>query len=287
LLCFIQRRKFPSDRKSFGKGGLLKTFSVFLLSVACCFAQANVPLGTAGNFAVLAASAVTNTGPSVITGNVGISANSIASITGFPPGTVVPPSTIQGEDATTITAQNDLTTAYNNAMTQASTANLTGQNLGGLTLGPGVYTFNNSAQLTGTLVLSGAGFYIFQIGSTLTTASAAAVVAINGADAADIFWQVGSSATLGTTTSFIGNILAEASISLNTGATVAGSLLARTGAVTLETNTATFAAGTTPGGFGGPAATPVPYSWILVLIGLACVMLYQTRERWLRRLKNS
>jgi hypothetical protein len=263
----------------------LKTFTIFLLSAACCFAQpANVPLGTAGNFAVLAASSISNTGSSLFTGNVGISANSLASITGFPPGFVVPPSTIQGEDATTEAAQNDLTTAYNDAMMELPvTSDLSGHDLGGMTLGPGIYKFDSSAQLTGTLTLSGAGFYIFQIGSTLTTASAAAVVAINGADAADIFWQVGSSATLGTTTSFIGNILAQISITLNTGAVVAGSLLARTGSITLDANTVTSAAGTTTGGFGGPPATPVPSSWILVLIGLACVVLYQTRERWLRR----
>jgi hypothetical protein len=284
LLCFIQRRKFPSDRKSFGKGGLLKTFSAFLLSVACCFAQANVPLGTAGNFGVLGGSAATNTGATTITGNLGVSPGT--SISGFPPGIVTDGTIEPGDGAVATTAQNDLTTAYNDAAGEGSTANLTGQNLGGLTLGPGVYTFNSSAQLTGTLTLSGTGFYIFQIASTLTTASASAVVAINGADAANIFWQVGSSATLGTGTSFIGNILALASITSNTGVMMAGRLLARTGAVTLDDTTLNFPPATTPGGFGGPAATPVPSSWILVLIGLACVMLYQARERWLRRLRT-
>jgi type VI secretion system secreted protein VgrG len=194
-----------------------------------------------------------------------------------------------GDGAVATTAQNDLTTAYNDAAGEASTANLTGQNLGGLTLGPGVYTFNSSAQLTGTLTLSGTGFYIFQIGSTLTTASASAIVAINGADAANVFWQVGSSATLGTGTSFIGNILALASITSNTGVTMAGRLLARNGAVTLADTALNFPPATTPGGFGGPplpSATPVPSSWLLVLIGLACATLYQTRERWLRRLRT-
>jgi hypothetical protein len=262
----------------------LKTFSIFLLSAACCFAQMNVPLGAAGTFAVLAASGVSNTGPSVLTGNLGVSANTLAGITGFPPGTVVPPSSTYAEDGATAAAQTALTMAYNNAMTQPYTADLTGQNLGGLTLVPGVYKFDSSAQLTGMLTLNGAGYYIFQIGSTLTTASNASVVAINGADAADIFWQVTSSAILGTGTSFIGNILAESSITVTAGAAVAGSLLARTGAVTLDDNIVTFAAGTTPGGFGGPSLTPAPSSWILLLIGLACVVLYQTRERWLRRL---
>jgi hypothetical protein len=263
----------------------LKTFGLFLLSAACAFAQANVPLGTAANFAVLGGSAVTNTGGSVIAGNVGVSPGT--SITGFPPGTVVPPATIGGPAAA---AHTDLITAYNNAMNQPSTQNLTGQDLGGKILGPGVYTFDSSAQLTGTLTLTGTGFHIFQIGSTLTTASNAAVVAINGADAANIFWQVGSSATLGSGTTFIGNILAEASITNNSSGTMAGRMLAISGAVNLADLALTYPPATTPGGFGGPPgappATPVPSSWILVLIGLACVLLHQTRERWLGRLKN-
>ncbi len=247
------------------------------------FAQANVPLGTAANFAVLAGSTVTNTGPTVIAGNVGVSPGS--AITGFPPGIVTPPATKFAADATAATAQNDLTTAYNNAMNQVSTANLTGQNLGGLMLGPGVYTFNSSAQLTGTLTLTGSGFYIFQIGSTLTTASGAVVLATNGADAANVFWQVGSSATLGSGTTFIGNILAQISITNASSGAMAGRMLARTGAVTLANLGLTYPPATLPGGLGGgpPAATPAPSSWILVLVGLACVMLYQTRERWLRR----
>jgi Ice-binding-like len=281
-------RAVPSDGRFSGKkGGLLKTFCILLLSTACCFAQANVPLGTAGNFAVLASSGVTNTGPSVIAGNVGVSPGS--AITGFPPGTVTPPATIHAADATAATAQTDLTVAYLNASTQASGHNLTGQDLGGMTLGPGVYTFNTSAQLTGTLTLSGTGFYIFQIGSTLNTASGSVVAAINGADAATIFWQVGSSATLGTGSTFIGNILAQISITTTTGDTMAGRLLARTGAVTMDTVALTYPPATTPGGFGGPplpSPTPAPSSWILVLIGLAGAMLYQTRERWLRSYKN-
>jgi hypothetical protein len=276
----------PKNRGFFGKGGLVKTFSIFFLSAVCCFAQMPVTLGTAGNFAVLASSSVSNTGATVLTGNLGVSANTLAGISGFPPGIVVPPSMILATGAATGQAQTDLTTAYNNAMTQPFTSDLSGQNLGGMTLMPGVYKFDTSAQLSGTLTLTGPGYYIFQIGSTLTTGSNAAVLAINGADAADIFWQVTSSATLGTGTSFIGNILADISITVTTGATVAGGLLARTGSITLDANNVTFAAGTTPGGFGGPQATPVPSSWILVLIGLVCVALYQTRERWQRRLKR-
>jgi len=266
----------------------LKTFSILLLSTACCFAQANVPLGTAGNFAVLGATTVTNTGTSVIAGDVGVSPGS--AITGFPPGVVTPPATIHAGDANAANAQSDLTAAYMNASTQASTQNLTGQDLGGKTLGPGVYTFNTSAQLTGTLILSGTGFYIFQIGTTLTTANASVVAAINGADAATIFWQVGSSATLGTNSIFIGNILADTSITTTTSVTMAGRLLALNGAVTMDTITLNYPPATVPGGFGGPplpSPTPAPSTWILVVIGLGCVMLYQTRKRWLRRYQNT
>ena len=278
-----QRRKILRQ-----KGGILKTFSILLLSTACCFAQANVPLGTAGNFAVLASSTVTNTGSSVIAGDVGVFPGS--AITGFPPGVVTPPATINAGDAIADTAQSGLTLAYMNASTQASTQNLTGQDLGGKTLGPGVYTFSSVAQLTGILTLSGTGFYIFQIGSTLTTASGSVVAAINSADAATIFWQVGSSATLGTGSTFIGNILAEVSITTTTSVTMAGRLLALTGAVTMDTISLTYPPATTLGGFGGPplpSVTPAPSSWILIVIGMGCAMLYEARKRWLRRYENS
>jgi len=263
----------------------LKTFTIFLLSTlstGCAFAQANVPLGAAGNFAILAFSTVTNTGPTMITGNIGVSTGT--SITGFPPGVISGSTHLN--DGLAQQAQTALTAAYNNAMTQPVTQNLTGHNLGGLTLGPGVYKFDSSAMLTGTLTLSGSGYYIFQIGSTLTVANGSAVLAQNGADSANIFWQVGASATLGTGISFVGNILALTSITVDTGDTLAGRLLASGGAVTLDDDNLTYPPATTTGGFGGPPATPIPASWILVLIGLACAMLYQTRGRWLQLWKN-
>lgn len=202
--------------------------------------NAAVPLGTAGNFAVLAGSTVTNTGPSIIDGgDVGVSPGS--AIVGFPPGVITPPHTMHAADAVALQAQKDLTTAYDVAAGLALTQDLTGQDLGGLTLLPGVYFFSSSAQLTGTLTLDALGDpdaeFVFQIGSTLTTASNSSVVTINGGltPGCDVFWQIGSSATLGTDTTFQGHILALTSITMTTGSSILhGSALARNGAVTLD-----------------------------------------------------
>jgi uncharacterized protein with beta-barrel porin domain len=202
--------------------------------------RAQSVLGTAATFGVLAGSAVTNTGGTVVNGNVGVSPGT--SITGFlPPGIVNPPGVIHNNDAVAAQAQIDLTTAFNNLGTKPPTADLTGQDLGGKVLTPGVYTFSSAAQLTGTLTLNGLGnpnaVFIFKIGSTLTTASGSSVVLINGAQGGNVFFKVGSSATLGTGTSFTGDILALTSIALNTGANInCGAALARNGAVTLDTN---------------------------------------------------
>lgn len=195
-------------------------------------------LGAAQSFSVLAGSAVTNTGSSVITGDVGISPGT--SVTGFPPGIVNPPGTIHTTDALAASAQTDATTAYNYAVAQPTTTDLTGQNLGGLTLTPGVYSYSSSAQLTGTLTLNAQGdpnaFFFFKIGSTLTTASNSMVLYTNGAQPCNVVWAVGSSATLGTGSTFAGTILAKTSITATTGAIVDGRLLAKA-AVTLDSNT--------------------------------------------------
>jgi Ice-binding-like len=188
----------------------------------------NISLGTAAKFAVLGANPnVTNTGATVVTGDVGVWPS--ASITGFPPGTVI--GTIHAGDAVAQQAQADLTTAYNDAAGRPCPNDLTGQVLGSggtvLTLLPGVYCFASTAQLTGTLILNGAGVYIFQIGSSLTTASGSSITLTNGATACGVWWQVGSSATIGTTTALAGNVLALASITANTGASVDGRFLAR------------------------------------------------------------
>jgi hypothetical protein len=151
--------------------------SLLFLPLLTASAYANsINLGTAGGYAVLAGSAVTNTGSSVLIGNLGVSAG--CSITGFPPGSVS--GTINACNGPAAQAQRDLTTAYNAAMGLSPTATLTGKNLGGMTLTPGVYFFSSSAQLTGTLTLNNLGNpnaqFVFQIGSTLTTASGSAVI---------------------------------------------------------------------------------------------------------------
>jgi hypothetical protein len=220
-------------------------FSLFAILGIAAFlftspAFAQIPLGTAQNFAILGGSTVTNTGPSNITGNLGVSPGS--SVTGFPPG-VVTGGSIHAADAVAAQAQSDLTTAYNTAAGTPCGVDLTGQNLGGLVLTPGVYCFTSSAALTGTLTLNFQGnpnaAFLFKIGSTLTTASASSVILTNNAGTTcppNVNWQVGSSATLGTGSTFIGNVLALTSITLTTGANVTGRALARNGAVTLDTN---------------------------------------------------
>lgn len=197
-------------------------------------AQATVGLGSAGSFAVLAGATVTNTGPSVITGGIGLSPGS--AITGFPPGTVN--GAIHAADAVAQQAQADVTTAYNDAAGRSTSATISAD-LGGQTLVPGVYT-GGTLGLTGTLTLDAQGdpqaVFIFQSASTLITASSSNVVMINGGNSCRVFWQVTSSATLGTTSVLVGTVLALTSITATTGAVVYGRLLARNGAVTLDSN---------------------------------------------------
>ena len=221
-------------------------------------AQPSVGLGTADSFAVLGASTVTNTGPSVINGDLGVSPGT--AITGFPPGLVN--GTVSAANAVAGQAQSDLTTAYNDAAGRTPAVLVPGD-LGGLFLTPGVYKRSSSLLLTGDATLDAQGnadaVFIFQIGSTLTTASNSRVLLTGGAQACNVFWQVGSSATLGTNTTFRGTILALASITVTTRTDIVGRALARNAAVTLDTNTitkATCAPGTTPGGGPPPGGTP-------------------------------
>ncbi len=245
----------------------------------------NVDLDTAASFGVLAGSTVTNTGMTTVNGNLGVWPGT--AVTGFPPGIVN--GTVNAGNAVAMTAQGDLTTAYNFAAGQPCGDNLTGQDLGGLSLTPGVYCFNSSAQLTGALTLNAQGdpnaVFIFQIGSTLTTASASSVNFVNGGAAtngANLYWQVGSSATLGTTTAFAGNILASASITLTTGADIqCGRALAINGAVTMDTNNVDI------GGCQSEAISPEPSSASLLLLIGAPTLFLMRRLRAVRQTQSS
>lgn len=255
---------------------LLSPVAALLLLLSATPAAAQVTLGsTLSSFGVLGGSTVTNTGPTIVNGNLGVSPGS--AVTGFPPG-VVSGGTIHINDATAMQAQSELTTAYNTVAGTPCTVDLTGQNLGGLTLTPGVYCFTTSAQLTGTLTLDALGNpnaqFLFKIGSTLTTSSGSSVLMMNSASGCNVFWQVGSSATLGTSTTFAGNILGLTSITVNTSASVSGRTLARNGAVTLDSNNITACAG------GAGAGIPALSFPLLMLLGgaIAAAALMTLRE---------
>jgi len=248
-------------------------------------ALAQTYLGTNQPFAVMGATAVTCVVASAVSGDLGISPNGAASITGYP----VPPCTVTGTihaaDGVALTAQTDLVTAYNTLTSLSCTANLSGQDLGTVgVLIPGVYCFNSSAQLTGALILDAGGdpnaAFVFKIGSTLTTAAGASVSVINGGSACGVSWRVGSSATLGTTTALLGNIVALTSITGNTGSSVGGRALARNGAVTLSGNVDNICgayggsgipAGLVPGG--GSKAVPTLSQWAMILLAVLLALI--------------
>ena len=227
-------------------------------------------LGAAQGFSVLGGSAVTNTGATTLVGDLGVYPG--ASITGG--STVTLTGTVHQGDAVAQQAQSDTATAVGMLNSQTATANLTGQDLGGMNLTPGVYDFDASAQLTGTLVLNyqnnANAVFVFRILQALTTASSAVVSIINGSANEGLFWQVGSSATLGSGTLFAGSLLADQSITLGTGAQIlCGRAIALNAAVTMDTNTvSTVCPPDAPDASGGSVPEPAPLGLVALALGV-------------------
>ncbi|HOT81023.1 MAG TPA: ice-binding family protein [Microthrixaceae bacterium] len=230
-------RRHRSARPRLALVGVAVVAPTLWFALPAAAAVAPIGLGTASSFSVLAGAGITNTGPTTMWGDAGTFATTSES--GF--GTVTILGTNHGGDAVTQQAKNDLTTAYNQAAASAPPTNVADE-LGGLTLTPGVYD-GAALQLTGTLTLDTLGdpnaVFVFRTGSTLITASSSDVIVLGGGVACNVFWQVPSSATLGTASHLIGTVMASTSITANTGATIVGRLLASTGAVTLDSNTLT------------------------------------------------
>lgn len=260
----MSNRSYPRR----GRGTVVAIAAALALGIVPAAAKASeVNLGTASPFVVLGGSGVTNTGPSVLNGDLGVTPGT--SLTGF--NEAVVNGAIHNNDAVAEGAQSDFNTAFGVAGGQPISEDLTGKDLGGLSLTPGVYGYSSSALLTGQLTLNAQGNpkaqFVFVIGSALTTESASSVKLINGASPCNVYWRVGSSATLGTTTDFQGNLMALSDITVNNGVHVEGRVLAREGQITLDNDvldnsqcatgsTPTETETTTPSGT-TPPVTPV------------------------------
>jgi hypothetical protein len=240
-----------------------------LVSCTGHHAQAQtIVLGSAASFAVLGSTTVTNTGFTTVTGDLGVSPS--GSIVGFAPG-VVSGGTIHLNDGTSALARTDASTAFTQLAALTSTSNRSGQDLGGLTLTSGVYTYSAAAAMNGILTLDGQNqsnaLFVFQIGSTLTTTNSSFNL-INGASASNVWFQVGSSATLGLNTLFSGTIIASTTDTLAAGVTVNGRVIALNGAVNLDTNQIT-----------NVAAIPEPATTAFIASGLTLLVVVGFRRR--------